>query len=617
MSSTKYKIESQLGSGAYGTVYSADDNGTKVALKVFNKEVGNSNKTHTKPNNGCECLNEIDIMSKLRHRNVVKLIDFYFNEHKQLSLVIPLAMCDLRNLITNQKTLGLDLENKIKIMYDVANGMSFIHSNGILHLDLKPNNILIYPDPEFKYRAVIADLGLAIYVNNKYIEGKKSNLDRTYNRELVTVSYRAPELFKEHPNYKALNSIRYNQMADVWAYGVIFLRFFNNYKNLYNNEDESGKVFNLINDMFSPRHIEYTLERNLAHIPRLIRARIVVLISKLLSLEYRNRLPFDSIVKQSVFIIQNINNFSDSSDSDNDIDLGLLNRSIVERLRNNFEIVGNSEVKITNSFKQKRETYRIVIVNPLQIEHLFVGDKFLNHEIPLLYELYLNYDILFRIAVMIGISVDTLFLSIDMYMRIYHKISNNVDKFKYLVTCLWMASKLNEAMYISVNRLVEITGRYVLVPDFVNNERYIMSWLGGITYNKNPFNNHRCRHAKYKNFDFIRQPFYYQKLDKDPGLLDEPECEKCILDPNPSHNLPFKLFFLKTSYYRYLESVEKYKRDDWYNTRYCKLATIKALIKLPYKHPKHITDASGVLYNHIRPVLELIFYENNLKYFNN
>ena len=130
----KYKVVQRLGDGAYGTVYLAVNLMTKakVAMKKINKVKENEI-------DDMEIKNEIDILKKLDHPNIVKIIEFY-STPKAYYIITSFCQCgELYNQIKYQYN-----ENQLAVLfYQVFSGLYYLHSKNIVNRDLKLENILI------------------------------------------------------------------------------------------------------------------------------------------------------------------------------------------------------------------------------------------------------------------------------------------------------------------------------------------------------------------------------------------------------------------------------------------------------------------------------------------
>ena len=194
----KYKIISKLGDGSYGIVYLAVNIITKqnVAMKKIDKVKENAI-------DDMEIKNEIEILKKLDHPNIVKIIEF-FSTPKAYYIITDFCACgELYNQIKHQYTEG----QLAVLFYQVLSGLYYLHTKNIVHRDLKLENILISEiekdnNTNEKYFWVkIIDFGTAkIFEKNK---NEKAVVGSSY--------YIAPEVL--HKNY--------NEKCDTWSVGVI------------------------------------------------------------------------------------------------------------------------------------------------------------------------------------------------------------------------------------------------------------------------------------------------------------------------------------------------------------------------------------------------------------
>lgn len=149
--------------------------------------------------------NEIEIMRTLDHENIIKLYEVHETEksiYLVQELVVGKCLQDvLKKSNFKEECSGVKVVNMIRSILDALN---YVASKGIMHRDLKPDNILV--DKDFKIK--IIDFGLATFVDVPEYIFKKCG----------TPGYIAPEVFKYDVKNPATN---YNQQCDVFSAGCI------------------------------------------------------------------------------------------------------------------------------------------------------------------------------------------------------------------------------------------------------------------------------------------------------------------------------------------------------------------------------------------------------------
>ena len=169
-----YRIESELGSGAMGVVLSAVDHllERKVAIKLI------SSNLHAE-NFRARFMLEARAMALVSHPNVVTIHAFGEHESRPFMVMELIEGQTLDHWIADARPRP-DLDEALRILNQICQGVSAIHAAGTLHRDLKPSNILL----DDKLRAKVSDLGLAV----PFHDGK-------HLKELVgTPGYIAPEI---------------------------------------------------------------------------------------------------------------------------------------------------------------------------------------------------------------------------------------------------------------------------------------------------------------------------------------------------------------------------------------------------------------------------------------
>eukprot|EP01137_Pigoraptor_chileana_P016209 Opistho-2@72842 len=206
--------DKKIGEGTYGVVYKAtkqnDPDPREYALKKF-KSISN---TEGLSSSACR---EIALLRELKHENVIGALEVHLNPFtRDVWIVFEYAEHDLLQILQWHRELPQQShmrrmhEQMMKsILWQILNGLHYLHSNWVLHRDLKPANILVMSkDSSERGRVKIADLGMARLFNNPL--KPLSDLDPV----VVTIWYRAPELL--------LGAKHYTKAIDIWAVGCIF-----------------------------------------------------------------------------------------------------------------------------------------------------------------------------------------------------------------------------------------------------------------------------------------------------------------------------------------------------------------------------------------------------------
>ncbi|KAF4351969.1 hypothetical protein CsatB_003146 [Cannabis sativa] len=205
----KYEKLEKVGEGTYGKVYKAKDKATGqlVALKKTRLEMDEEGVPPT-------ALREVSLLQMLSQSlYVVRLLSVEHVDNRKdgrpkpvLYLVFEYLDTDLKKFIdshrkgSNPRPLAPSLIRNF--LYQLCKGVAHCHSHGVLHRDLKPQNLLLD-----KERGIlkIADLGL----------GRAFTVPlKSYTHEIVTLWYRAPEVL--------LGSTHYSTAVDMWSVGCIF-----------------------------------------------------------------------------------------------------------------------------------------------------------------------------------------------------------------------------------------------------------------------------------------------------------------------------------------------------------------------------------------------------------
>ena len=183
---TEYKFLKKLGRGAYGNVYLAEINGTKVAIKATKTS---SNKAITS-----DFIREVSILNSLDNINIVAVQNSFVDDNFSY-LVIPHAGKPLSSLSRDNDT------NIKSFLFQILSGIQHVHDHGFIHRDLCSSNLLVKDGI-----LTIIDFGISCRTNSH----NKSS-------EVVTIWYRAPELLLMNTA-----SGEYGNEIDIWSIGCVF-----------------------------------------------------------------------------------------------------------------------------------------------------------------------------------------------------------------------------------------------------------------------------------------------------------------------------------------------------------------------------------------------------------
>lgn len=154
---------------------------------------------------GIAGLNEIDILRRFRHPNLLHAKEILWVDESNIGLVLSLGKWTLRNAI-NQSILSTD--QVVRIMWDLASAITFLHHEKVLHLDLRCSNIILRGSQD-KIRPIIASFNCTRH--GTLVE---SNL--LYPK----INYCPPEILT---TYFTGESFIYSPKTDIWALGLIYL----------------------------------------------------------------------------------------------------------------------------------------------------------------------------------------------------------------------------------------------------------------------------------------------------------------------------------------------------------------------------------------------------------
>lgn len=207
----EYEVQSLLGQGSYGQVCSAikTDTGEKVAVKriAIGEGIGEMDALHS-----IRMLREVKCLHHLKSKpHIVTLHEVLVPPSDEgvrpteIYLVFELAFSDLGKVLRSKHP--LDPEHAQYLVYQILQGLAHCHAAGVIHRDLKPDNLLLEQDCTLK----ITDFGLAVGTTDP---------SASLSNYVVTRWYRSPELLLASGDFDPAEL--YSPALDIWSVGCIF-----------------------------------------------------------------------------------------------------------------------------------------------------------------------------------------------------------------------------------------------------------------------------------------------------------------------------------------------------------------------------------------------------------
>ena len=198
----KYKVLGKIGQGSMGVVFKAQDPilNRFVAIKTMSESLGADADARKR------FLREAQSAARLNHPNIVTVYDLGEEQGRAYLAMELLEGQDLRHLI-GTPALG-PIEEKLRIMEEVCDGLAFAHAKEVIHRDIKPANIHVQPNGSVK----VMDFGLA---------------------RLGTSEMTAKGTSMGTPNYMSPEQIRGEKTdarSDVFSLGTVFYEILTNHK---------------------------------------------------------------------------------------------------------------------------------------------------------------------------------------------------------------------------------------------------------------------------------------------------------------------------------------------------------------------------------------------------
>jgi serine/threonine protein kinase len=182
-------FQGKIASGAFGDLYKGVYCGQEVAVKILRNVHENTQQYE-------EFLQEVSIMRKVRHKNIVQFIGACTRKPNLFIVFEYMSGGSVYDYL--RQVGGLKMSTILKVATEVCRGMDYLHKRKILHRDLKAANLLMDEGGVVK----IADFGVARVMDTQGV----------MTAETGTYRWMAPEVIEHNP---------YNNKADVFSFGIV------------------------------------------------------------------------------------------------------------------------------------------------------------------------------------------------------------------------------------------------------------------------------------------------------------------------------------------------------------------------------------------------------------
>lgn len=196
----KYVMGELLGEGSYGKVKEVLDSETlcRRAVKILKRR-----KLKRIPNGEQNVEREIKLLQRLNHKNVIRLFEVIHNTEKQkMYLILEYCVSGLQELLESSPLKKFPIWQAHGYFLQLIDGLEYLHSQGIIHKDIKPSNLLLTNDGTLK----ISDLGVAEALSTFAV-------DDMCQTSQGSPAFQPPEIangLESFPGFK----------VDVWSSGV-------------------------------------------------------------------------------------------------------------------------------------------------------------------------------------------------------------------------------------------------------------------------------------------------------------------------------------------------------------------------------------------------------------
>ncbi|ELP91786.1 protein serine/threonine kinase, putative [Entamoeba invadens IP1] len=257
----------KLGEGSFGIVFKGTYRGNTVAIKKM-KQATLDKEEKAKQ----EFENEVSMLDKFRSDHIVHFYGAVFIPNKICMVTEFAQFGSIADLMKKKRSELPRMKTRTKFISECAKGILYLHSNGILHRDIKPDNILVFSlDLNEKVNAKLTDFG-----SSRNINLLMTNM--TFTKGIGTPVYMAPEVLQKE---------KYTKAADIYSLAITMYEVFS-WKEAYNKTEFK----------FPWKIAEFVIGKNRLKIAEPIQEDQFLLIEKCWCHNHKSRPNAESVVQQ-------------------------------------------------------------------------------------------------------------------------------------------------------------------------------------------------------------------------------------------------------------------------------------------------------------------------------
>ncbi|ELP90368.1 protein kinase domain containing protein, partial [Entamoeba invadens IP1] len=253
----------KLGEGSFGIVYLGDFRGDKVAIKRLKEGCETQSKVK-------EFEKEVAMLDKFRCEYIVHFYGAVFIPSRICMVTEFAQFGSLNDFMKKRKEQAPQNAIIVKFMLDMAKGISYLHHNGIVHRDIKPDNLLVFSlEMNEKVNAKMTDFGSARNINMMMT-------NMTFTKGIGTPKYMSPEV---------LNKEKYKMPSDIFSFAITMYETFT-WKEPY-PKSEFKFAWCIANFVSKGNHLKKVIETD---------DLIYSLLDKMWCFDFKDRIKIDEVV---------------------------------------------------------------------------------------------------------------------------------------------------------------------------------------------------------------------------------------------------------------------------------------------------------------------------------